>query len=71
LHDVLAKYKGKVKLAYLDFPLSPIHPQAEMAAEASRCLLRQGNTGKCTTRCSPTSPSSMKLPWSRLPPAWA
>jgi protein-disulfide isomerase len=42
LHDVLAKYKGKVKLAYLDFPLSPIHPQAERAAEASRCALASG-----------------------------
>lgn len=42
LKDVLAKYKGKVKLAYRDFPLSPIHEHAEMAAEASRCALAQG-----------------------------
>jgi protein-disulfide isomerase len=42
LKDVLAKYKGKVKLAYRDFPLAPIHPHAEMAAEASRCALAQG-----------------------------
>src|SRR5262249_34394867 len=42
LKDVLAKYKSKVKLAYLDFPLAPIHPQAELAAEASRCALVQG-----------------------------
>ena len=42
LKDVLAKYKGKVKLAYLDFPLSQIHPHAEMAAEASRCALAGG-----------------------------
>ena len=42
LKDVLAKYKGKVKLAYRDFPLSQIHPHAEMAAEASRCALAQG-----------------------------
>src|SRR5215831_9664821 len=35
LKNVLEKYKGKVKLAYLDFPLSPIHPHAELAAEAS------------------------------------
>jgi protein-disulfide isomerase len=42
LKDVLAKYKGKVKLAYLDFPLSQIHQRAEMAAEASRCALVQG-----------------------------
>jgi protein-disulfide isomerase len=42
LKDVLGKYKGKVKLAYRDFPLSQIHPHAEMAAEASRCALAQG-----------------------------
>jgi len=42
LKDVLAKYKGKVKLAYLDFPLSQIHQHAETAAEASRCALAQG-----------------------------
>ena len=42
LNDVLAKYKGKVKLAYMDFPLSQIHLHAEMAAEASRCALAQG-----------------------------
>lgn len=42
LKDVLDKYRGKVKLAYLDFPLSQIHPNAEMAAEASRCALAGG-----------------------------
>ena len=42
LRDVLAKYKGKVKLAYLDFPLAAIHAHAEGAAEASRCALAQG-----------------------------
>jgi len=42
LKDVLGKYRGKVKLAYLDFPLSQIHQHAEMAAEASRCALTQG-----------------------------
>ena len=42
LKDVLAKYKGKVKLAYRDFPLSQIHEHAAMAAEASRCALAQG-----------------------------
>ena len=42
LKDVLAKYKGKVKLAYLDFPLAQIHTHAEMAAEASRCALAGG-----------------------------
>ncbi len=42
LHELLAKYKGRVKLAYLDFPLREIHPQAESAAEAARCAGEQG-----------------------------
>jgi protein-disulfide isomerase len=42
LKDVLDKYKGQVKLAYMDFPLSPIHSHAQMAAEASRCALALG-----------------------------
>jgi protein-disulfide isomerase len=42
LKGVLAKYQGKVRLSYRDFPLSQIHPQAKIAAEASRCALDQG-----------------------------
>jgi len=42
LNEVLAKYEGKVKLSYRDFPLSQIHPNAKIAAEASRCALDQG-----------------------------
>ncbi len=42
VRSVLAKYPTKVRLAYRDFPLSQIHPQAELAAEASRCALEQG-----------------------------
>jgi protein-disulfide isomerase len=42
LNSVLAKYQGKVKLAYRDFPLASIHAHAEIAAEASRCALAQG-----------------------------
>lgn len=42
LKQVLVKYGDKVSLAYRDFPLTPIHPQAMIAAEASRCALEQG-----------------------------
>jgi protein-disulfide isomerase len=42
LKELLAKYKGKVSLAYRDFPLPQIHPQAEMAAEAARCAGERG-----------------------------
>jgi len=41
LKALLDKYKGRVKLAYLDFPLTEIHGQAEIAAEAARCAGEQ------------------------------
>src|SRR5216683_752061 len=42
LRELLTKYSGRVKLAYLDFPLREIHPQAQSAAEAARCAGEQG-----------------------------
>jgi protein-disulfide isomerase/tetratricopeptide (TPR) repeat protein len=42
LKNLLAKYQGQVSLAYRDFPLREIHPQAQLAAEASRCAGEQG-----------------------------
>ena len=42
LKQVLTKYGDKVSLAYRDFPLTAIHPQAMIAAVASRCALEQG-----------------------------
>lgn len=42
LSQVLAKYPGKVSLAYRDYPLQEVHPHAELAAEASRCAGEQG-----------------------------
>jgi predicted DsbA family dithiol-disulfide isomerase len=39
---LLERYKGKVALAYLDYPLREIHPQAQLAAEAARCAGEQG-----------------------------
>ena len=39
---LLGKYDGKVKLAFLDFPLTEIHGQAAGSAEAARCALAQG-----------------------------
>src|SRR5712675_2277642 len=42
LHELLTKYNGRVKLAYLDFPLREIHPLAQSAAEAARCAGEQG-----------------------------
>ncbi len=42
LKDLLAKYGDRVKLAYRDFPMRTLHPQAQAAAEASRCAGAQG-----------------------------
>ena len=42
LKGLLAKYNGRVKLAFRDFPMRAIHPRAETAAEASRCAEEQG-----------------------------
>lgn len=42
LKKLLSKYQGRVSLAYRDLPLKDIHPQAELAAEASRCAGEQG-----------------------------
>ena len=42
LSSLLAKYQGQLKLAFLDFPMRSLHPQAEIAAEAARCAEQQG-----------------------------
>jgi protein-disulfide isomerase len=42
LDQVLERYPGKVKLAFRDFPIVNIHPQAEKAAEAAHCAAEQG-----------------------------
>jgi protein-disulfide isomerase len=42
LKDLLAKYNGQVKLAFLDFPMRSLHAQAQIAAEAARCAEQQG-----------------------------
>lgn len=41
LKALLTKYDGRVKLAFLDFPLTEVHGQAEQAAEAARCAGEQ------------------------------
>ena len=41
LEKLAEEYKGKLAFAYKDFPL-PMHPNAQKAAEASRCAQLQG-----------------------------
>ncbi len=42
LTKVREAYKDKVKIVYKDFPLTNMHPNAQKAAEASRCAGEQG-----------------------------
>jgi protein-disulfide isomerase len=42
LTQLLARYPGKLKLVFRDFPIDSLHPQARRAAEAARCARDQG-----------------------------
>jgi protein-disulfide isomerase len=42
LKNVLTKHQDSVALAFRDMPMTQIHPQALMAAEAARCAGEQG-----------------------------
>ncbi len=42
VQELLTKYKGRIKLAFRDFPLRSIHSQAQIASEAGRCAQDQG-----------------------------
>jgi protein-disulfide isomerase len=42
LDQVRAKYDGKIKMVFRDFPIDTLHPQARAAAEAARCATEQG-----------------------------
>jgi protein-disulfide isomerase len=42
LDQVRAKYDGKIKIVFRDFPIDTLHPQARAAAEAARCATEQG-----------------------------
>jgi protein-disulfide isomerase len=42
LRNLLEKYQGQVSLGYRDFPLRELHPESDLAAEASRCAGERG-----------------------------
>ena len=42
LAQLLERYPGKVRLAYRDYPIDSLHPEARRAAEAARCARDQG-----------------------------
>jgi protein-disulfide isomerase len=41
LSEVLAKYEGKIRHVFMDFPLEAIHPMAHAAAVAGGCANEQ------------------------------
>jgi len=41
LKQLGAKYQSKISVAHRDFPVRELHPQAQLAAEASRCAAEQ------------------------------
>ncbi len=42
LAELFKKYDGSLRLAFRDFPLRSVHPQAQPSAEAARCAAEQG-----------------------------
>ena len=42
VRNLLKKYPCKVRLAFRDYPLSSIHPNAQLAAEATACAAKAG-----------------------------
>ncbi|MPZ17489.1 MAG: thioredoxin domain-containing protein [Luteitalea sp.] len=42
LMELLAKYKGKVRLVFRHFPIDQLHPTARKASEAAWCAQQQG-----------------------------
>jgi len=42
LDPLLARYEGQLRFVYRDFPLSGLHPRAQIAAEAADCAQDQG-----------------------------
>lgn len=43
LNQLLSVYEGQIRFVYRDFPLSQIHPRAQIAAEVAHCAGDQGH----------------------------
>jgi len=66
LEDLRAKYGAKIRIAYLDFPLDNLHPQARVAAEASHCAIEQGKFWEFHDRLFKNDPDSSQAALNRI-----
>jgi len=66
LDELRAKYGAKIRIAYLDFPLDNLHPQARAAAEASHCALEQGKFWEFHDRLFKNDPDSSQAALNRI-----
>ncbi len=63
---LLQAYPTQVKLIFKQYPLES-HSHAAYAAAAALAAQKQGNSGRCTTPCSPTATTSLRKTFSRWP----
>uniref|UniRef100_Q01V45 DSBA oxidoreductase n=1 Tax=Solibacter usitatus (strain Ellin6076) TaxID=234267 RepID=Q01V45_SOLUE len=66
LDNLRAKYGEKIRFVYRDFPLEGLHPQARVAAEASRCAAEQGKFWEFHDRLFHGDPDASQAALSRI-----
>ena len=55
MKELLGAGRSTVRFAFRHFPLTDVHPYAELAAEAAEAAAARGGSGRCTTGSSNTS----------------
>ena len=51
---LLERLGDELRYVFRHLPLTDVHPNAQIAAEAAEAAGAQGASGRCTTACSPT-----------------
>ena len=52
--SLLDEFGDELRYVWRHLPLNDVHPNAQMAAEATEAAGAQGRSGRCTTGCWPT-----------------